>query len=178
MNIIIYRFINSKYLRRDLLYSKCLNFHHFFNKKVNNIPKGIIDIIFGYYFNKSVDNLPSNLQNLTFGVFFNQPVNNLPQTLQNLSFGYKFNQSVDNLPQTVLNLTFGWMFNQSLDNLPNFIETIKFVECFNIYSCTYNKQLNCLPNTISELILPNNYNYEIKKIPLGLIKNNSFNKSN
>ena len=157
-------------------------------KKIN-LSNGIKTIIFANYvivsidntnnakykvmskFNQTVDNLPHNLLNLTFGDSFNQTVDNLPHNLLNLTFGDSFNQTVDYLPSTLINLTFGCYFNQSLNNLPNLLISVNFAKNNDFYRFfNYNKQLNCLPNSICEIILPENYEQEIKHIPFNLKK--------
>ena len=144
-----------------------------FNQPVDNLPPNILNLTFGNSFNKNVDNLPHSIINLTFGHEFNKSVDNLPPLMQNLTFGWNFNCTIDNLPSSLLNLTFGYEFNQLIDNLPNSIISINFCEIilfFHQSKKIFDKQLNCLPNSIYEIKLPHNYDQEIIKIPLNLKK--------
>ena len=77
---------------------------------------------------------------------------------------------IDNLPQNLQNLIFGYNFNCTVDNLPSNILIINFINNVNGISCVFNKELNCLPNSVCEIKLPANYNQEIKQIPSGLKK--------
>ena len=54
-----------------------------------------------------------------------------------------------------------------MEDLPN---TLYFVNYYDNNKQKFNKQLNCLPNTISEIKLPINYDQEIKIIPFKLNK--------
>jgi hypothetical protein len=59
----------------------------------------------------------------------------------------------------------GKNFNLELDNLPSSIKKISFYKF-----SKYNEELNCLPCGLKILQLPDQYNYQIKNIPKGLIK--------
>jgi hypothetical protein len=142
-----------------------------FDKPVDNLPPTLLNLTLGDDFNQLVDDLPPTLLNLTLGDDFNQLVDDLPPTLLNLTLGIKFNQPVDNLPHGILNIIFiNGYFNQSLDNLPNSLLTINFENIQYFFNCKFDKQLNCLPNSICEIKLPLNYNCEIKNIPIRLKK--------
>ena len=52
-----------------------------------------------------------------------------------------------------------------VDNLPLSIKIIEFKFCN-----SYNGELNCLPNSVEEIVLPNKYNKYIQKIPTQLKK--------
>ena len=145
-----------------------LTFGDYFNQTVDNLPLTLQTLTFGISFNQLVDNLPYNLKNLTFGHNFNQKIDNLPHGILNLIFGHHFNQKVDNLPHGILNLTFRYHFNQTIDNLPNTLIAIFFVD--NNYNFYFDKELNCLSNSIKQIKLPLNYKHEIKQIPSSLKK--------
>ena len=131
-----------------------------FNQKINNLPTSLTHLRFGFYFNQKVNNLPQNLTHLTFGNRFNQEVNNLPQNLRYLTFGYYFNQFVDYLPSNIVEITFCYEFNQKIENLPISIQKI----IFSTHS-DYNIELNCLPNFLEFLQLPEKYDKKILNLP-------------
>ena len=120
-------------------------------------------MIFGPEYNESLDN---ELISKYSKIIFNQHVDNLPPSITHLTFGRYFNQKVDNLPSSGLtHLTFGINFNQKVDDLPSLIKEIQFYRYSN-----YNNELNCLPNSVELIILPEKYNKQIKKIPKNIKK--------
>jgi hypothetical protein len=123
-------------------------------------------------FVQPIDWLPSNITKLTLSANYDCRLIDSKLCLTHLILGYCFNYTVDNLPYGILNLTFGYKFNCTIDNLPCSLITLNFIDIYDgdEDSCEFNKQLNCLPNSICEIRLPIDYDQEIKNIPSNLKK--------
>ncbi len=71
-----------------------MNFGHYFNQNVDNLPPKLTHLIFGSAFNQIVNNLPQNLTSLTFCEYseFNRKINKLPKKLKKISipFDYRY----------------------------------------------------------------------------------------
>ena len=137
-----------------------------FNQEINNLPKGIKELLLSDYFDKNLDNLP-NLTHLTILGKFNNPINNLPLTLLFLRFAdSKFNNPIDLLPSDLKILVLDCnQFNQSFDNLPSSLELLDI----NGYNNTM--QINNLPQGLKNLYLRTNlieivhYDYPLIQLP-------------
>ena len=66
---------------------------------------------------------------------------------------------IDYLPDSVEELILGYAFNLELNDLPSSIKKLV------IYYVNYVHELNCLPNNLEYLELPERYDKEIKKYP-------------
>ena len=77
-----------------------------------------------------------------------------------------YNQYItDNLPNDIEELVLGSNFNLELNNFSTSIVKIIFHEY-----CDYNKELNCLPNSVELIQLPKKYNLLIVNKPKKLKK--------
>ncbi len=134
-----------------------------FNQSVNSLPNTITHLTVGCNFNQLVVFLPNKLTHLTFGFYFNQSVNSLPNNLTHLTFGYHFNLFVDNLPKSLTNLTFGKKFNQLVNNLPNNLTHLTFGKSFN-------QSVDFLPNNLTHLTFGEYFNQSVNSLPSTLIE--------
>ena len=142
-----------------------LTFGCMFSQPIDNLPSNLTHLTLSFYFSQPIDNLPPNLIYLSLGCQFSQPINSLPLTIIHLELGLSFDFPVDSLPCSVQYLEFGVNFSHPLDNLPSGIKIIKFRN-----ESIYNRELNCLPNSVEEIVLPKIYSKCIEKIPSQLKK--------
>ena len=105
--------------------------------------------------------IPQNVTHLTFGYYFNQKVN-LPN-IKYIKLDCNNIDIIENLPNSVEEIEFDYNFNLELQNLPNSIKKISF-DCYS----KYDKELNCLPESVEYLKLNISYDKRIKKFPLNL----------
>lgn len=66
-------------------------------------PSGITHLTFGSAFNQSVDNLPHGIICLIFGTFsnFNQPLNNLPKFVEFIELPTRYDKKIYNIPKSL-----------------------------------------------------------------------------
>ena len=136
-----------------------LTFDCEFNQQVT-IPENVIHLTFGYYFNQQVI-IPHNVTHLTLGNKFNKQVN-LPN-IKYIKLDCNNINLIEKLPNSIEEIEFGRCFNLELQNLPNSIKKISF-DCYS----KYDKELNCLPESVEYLKLNIGYDKRIKKFPLNL----------
>lgn len=159
-----------------------------FNCPVNNLPSSLEFLIFGKKFNQPIENLPNVLKLLYLSVEFNNSVDFLPNNLEYLNIGQNFNQSIDNLPISLVELTFYHdekdfstnvkynyiylIIKQILnldDDYDKKIKQEKYTDHnYNLLpykQYIFNKQINNLPINLEYLLLPDDYNIKISKLP-------------
>ena len=106
-----------------------------------------------------------------------QPVNikNLPYGIKRLYINCDICGQLKELPKTVKNLSLGPQFNDNIDNLPNGLKILDI----SFYG-QFNQKINKLPDGLIQLMLPNDYYYNIQVLPesLKLIKCNKQLKEN
>ena len=131
-----------------------------YNQPIQLIPE-INELFFGMNFNQSI-NFVEGIKKLSLGYNFNQSVE-LPLSIKYLKLETYFNnpQLIDNLPNGVEELVVGYFCGSELNNLPNSIKIIKLKR--RSFGNEHNKELNCLPESIEYLELPNYYNLKITK---------------
>lgn len=155
-----------------------------FNQPIDNLPSSLMHLEFSCSFNQPINKLPTSLKFLRFIESFNQPIN-LPPGLTHLTFDCRFDRPVilpdgleylcisnddnsdtlDNLPSSITELELGYYIKSELNNLPNGIKKIKFFE-----SCQYDKELNCLPDSVEIIELDRHYSKPILNKPKNLIQ--------
>ena len=69
------------------------------------------------------------------------------------------------MPSSLIYLFIGSKFNHPINDLPCVLQDIRFG-----YWSNFDKELNCLPNSIENIQLPPNYNHQIINIPKKLKK--------
>lgn len=97
---------------------------------------------------------------------FNEPLDkciNLLGLKKIIVFGKSFNQDLESIPMNVQQIYLGKYFQKSLTNIPSNVKSI----CFANDSLFYN-YLDYLHDDVEELILGDDYNVSINKLPLGL----------
>ena len=90
---------------------------------------------------------------------------NLPFNIKFLQLNCDNQYLIDNLPNGIEELELEFYFNLELNNLPTSIKSILFNKL-----SKYNKELNCLPNFVELIQLPETYDKKILKIPKELKK--------
>ena len=75
---------------------------------------------------------------------------------------------IDNLPNSIEELELDEYFDLELNNLPTSIHKVIFSGCYNESFNEYNRELNCLPNFVEFLQLPQEYNKKILRFPSSL----------
>ena len=98
------------------------------------------------------------------GENFNQKIN-LPFNIKSLRLDTNNGSFAEYLPDTIEELNLWYNFNLDLNNLPSSIKKINFYRYH-----MYNRELNCLPNGLSILKLPYEYDKRICSIPCALKK--------
>lgn len=87
-----------------------------------------------------------------------------PTQIKKLNVEFNSNQNIQNcIPNSVTHLVFGFDFNQTVKNsIPNSVTHLIFV-------CNFDKNLECLPSSITHLSIKY-YNEKINKLPSSLRK--------
>lgn len=109
-----------------------------------NGDRGSFSNVHGHY----ISLLPHSLERLfMYDAEFDGDFIDPPPALTHLSVPIYFKSTVDILPKSLTHLYLTEHFNQPLDNLP------PQLQCLIITSIQYNGQLDCLPATLTTLII-------------------------
>lgn len=169
---------NKKIILNDNL--KYLSFGCEFNQPIK-LNEALEYLIFGFTFNQPIQ-LNNNLKHLTLSHCFNQPLK-LNNMITYLSISFALDQQInlstsslrylkldtnnedilDLLNDCIEELELGFFFNLDIRDLPNSIKKIIFDE-----DSYYDKDLNCLPDSVEILHLPRYYNKKINILPKSL----------
>lgn len=162
------------------------------NFPVDTLPECLTHLTVGRYFNQNVDHLPSTLTHFicALNCRFNQPVDHLPPRLIHLVLeSSQFNHPVDQLPCGLLHLTLGWAFHHYLDHLPPDLDTLQVKDQSMIHldhlprglshlsidvrhgainARDFNPLSQWLPQTLTHLTLPDNFDDSVDYLPPSL----------
>lgn len=84
----------------------------------------------------------------------------MPPNITHLKLNCDVPNLIENLPNCIEELVLDFNFDMELNNIPTSIRKI----IFNRYS-KYNRELNCLPNSVVFLQLPETYYKKISHLP-------------
>lgn len=124
-------------------------------------------IIFNDIFNEPISNLSNVLslrKTIVFGKDFNQSLSTLPSNVEKIYLGKNFQKSIIDLPSNINSIIFANdnIFYGSLDYLHDNVQEL-------ILSDNYNEIINRLPGSLKTLILGKSYSYKINEFPSCLI---------
>lgn len=166
----------------------------FFNLPIDNLPNTLEELYIIGKFNQPLENLPNSLKILTVDcVNYTNDLTNLPSSLEILEIYngftgalkipintkilkfYDFDRSIENLLNEGLEeLYFNGKFNQPLNNgentfLPSTLKKL-CIKSSNSNISIFNQNLDFLPNRLEnlELILPEDYSFDINSLPSDL----------
>lgn len=183
-----YKYVDCDLSQDITIYKLPKNLKYFkfgsqFNENIKGLIEGIMytfiptkleTLIFGSNFNKDVNGaLPKSLIKLKFGCDFNNKIydGTIPDKVKYLEFGECFDQDIYNkIPESVTHLTFGNISNINIKNkIPNSVTHLTFGK--KKYNFKTNASINskfnqcikdCIPKSVTHLILQGKFNQNIK----------------
>ena len=162
---------------------KELYLHGDYNRKLVDLPDGLMVLNLGYHFDSEITYLPDTIEHIRFGQVFDQYITKWPVNLKSLSFGVAHDRPLDNLPVGLLKLNLSTNFTRPINNLPGTLVELDLGENYNLplknlpvslkilhLPCYFNQPIDDLPDSIEYLEIRGNYSQVINKLPLNLKK--------
>ena len=137
----------------DLMKNKLLEYYDEFyrNNVFNKLDNSITHLEISEYYNIEIDKLPSSLTHLKIGIDFTKIIKNYPESLRYLEFSNLYDKKAINLPESLKYLKLG--NSQIFERLPNSLTHL-------ILGDNFSQELNHLPNSLTHLSF-GNIHYDI-----------------
>lgn len=98
-----------------------------FNQLVDDLPRGLKDLILGDKFNNPINNLPQKLEYLHLGKSFSHPINLIPNTIKRLYLSDDFSHQIIRLPKNIESIILSSQYKY-LDEFKNVYANILEIE--------------------------------------------------